>query len=68
MPRQDQSCPSGKTYHPDRASANEQLTSLKRDKKAGNMHVYKCTRCAGWHIGHQPGIRKGLKIREREKE
>jgi hypothetical protein len=60
-------CPSGKTDHPDRASANAQLVSLKAAKQGRNMHAYHCTKCGRWHIGHIPGIRRGIETRKREK-
>lgn len=52
--KQQTLCSSGKTDHPDRAAAQRQLISLKKQGGARNMHCYQCAECSRWHIGHQP--------------
>jgi hypothetical protein len=67
MPRDVLPCPSGKTFHPSMESANRQLVSLKKDSQANGMHSYRCTLCNFFHVGHKPGIARGLRKKNQEK-
>lgn len=50
----------GKRRHPSKAAAKSARASLVRSGLAypGQMSVYACAHCGGWHVGHKPRRRR----------
>lgn len=43
----------GKVTHSDKVTANGALVALLRaGSSAYRLHVYRCRKCKGWHVGH----------------
>lgn len=59
----------GKVRYPDKVSARAQLARMKRGARPVRMRgieVYgPCTTCAGYHLGHQPGMHGGARKKAR---
>lgn len=56
MPRRRSRSCARKVRHETRADADSALSSLiRRGATAYDRHVYKCSHCGGFHVGHRVG-------------